>query len=87
VASGNKWINGYKIAAKTKNFWSAARFLKKLIYGILRDFVIDSRGARFSKLLHFTGSSRLDDAETLVDIKGLGIGESSDCASFRAEQG
>jgi len=25
--------------------------------------------------------------ETLVDIKGLGIGESQDCVSFRAEQG
>ena len=32
-------------------------------------------------------SSRLDCVETLVDIKGLGIGESSDCASFRTEQG
>ena len=32
-------------------------------------------------------SSRLDSAETLVDITGLGIGESSDYASFRAERG
>ena len=32
-------------------------------------------------------SSRLDGIKTLVDIKGLGIGESSSYASFRAEQG
>ena len=31
--------------------------------------------------------SRLDGVETLAYIKGLGIGESSDYASFRAEQG
>ena len=44
----------------------------KLINGVLPDFVIDARGARFSKLLQFTDSSRLDGVETLVDIKGLG---------------
>jgi len=59
----------------------------KLINGILPDFAIDARGARFSELLQFTDSSRLDGVETLVDIKGLGIGESSDYVSFRAEQG
>ena len=32
-------------------------------------------------------SSRLDGVETLADIKGLGIGESSGYVSFRAEQG
>ena len=32
-------------------------------------------------------SSRLDGVETLADIKGLGIGESSDYVSFHAEQG
>jgi len=31
-------------------------------------------------------SSRLDGVETFVHIKGLGIGESSDYVSFRAEQ-
>jgi len=31
--------------------------------------------------------SRLDGDETSVDISGLGIGESSDYDSFRAEQG
>jgi len=40
------------------------------------DFAIDARGARFSELLQFTGSSLLGDVETLVDIE-LGIGESS----------
>jgi len=46
----------------------------------------DARGARFSELLQFTDSSRLDGVETLVVInKGLGIGESSDYASFRVE--
>jgi len=59
----------------------------KLINGILPDFVIDARGARFSELLQFTDWSRLDGVETLVEIMGLGIGESSDYASFRAEQG
>jgi len=54
---------------------------------ILPDFVIDARGARFSELLQFTDSSRLDGVETLVDIKGLGIDESLDYVSFRAEQG
>ena len=32
-------------------------------------------------------SSRLEGVETLADIKGLGIGESSGYVSFRAEQG
>ena len=32
-------------------------------------------------------SSRLNGVETLVDIRGLGIGESPDYVSFRAEQG
>ena len=50
----------------------------KLINGILPDFAIDARGARFSELLQFTDSSRLDGAGTLVDIKGLGIGGSLD---------
>jgi len=59
----------------------------ELIHGILPDFTIGARGARFSELLQFTDSSRLDGAETLVDMKGLGIGESSDYGSFRAEQG
>ena len=49
----------------------------KLINGILPDFVIDARGPRFSELLGFMDSSRLDGVETLADIKGLGIGESS----------
>ena len=31
-------------------------------------------------------SSRLNGVETLADIKGLGIGESSGYASFRAEE-
>jgi len=59
----------------------------KLVNGILPDFAIDARGTRYSGLLQFTDSSRLDGVETLVDIKGVGIGESSDYASFRAEQG
>ena len=59
----------------------------KLINSILPDFAIDARGARFSELLQFTDSSRLDGVETLVDIKGFGIGESSDYVYFRAEQG
>jgi len=59
----------------------------KLINGILPDFVVDARGARFSELLCFTDLSRLDGVETFVDIKSLGIGESSDYVSFRAEQG
>ena len=43
----------------------------KLINGILSDFAIDARGARFSELLQSTDSSRLDGVETtLVDIKG-----------------
>jgi len=58
----------------------------KLITGHLPGFVIDARGARSSELLEFKGSSRLDGVETLVDIKGLGIGESSDYVSFRAEK-
>ena len=45
--------------------------------GILPDFVTDARGPRFSELLEFMDSSRLDGVETLADIKGLGIGESS----------
>jgi len=49
----------------------------KLINGILPDLAVVARGARFSELLQFTDSSRLDGVETLVDIKGLGIGESS----------
>ena len=48
----------------------------KLINGILPDFIFDARGPRFSELLEFMDSSRLDGAETLADIKGLGIGES-----------
>ena len=59
----------------------------KLINGILPDFVIDARGPRFSELLEFMDSSRLDGVETLADIKRLGIGESSCYVSFRAEQG
>jgi len=60
----------------------------KLINGILPNFVIDARGARFNELLKLTGSSRLDGAETLIGIKGLGIAESSsDYVSIRAEQG
>ena len=35
----------------------------------------------------FTDSLSLECVETLVDIKGLGIGESSDYAFFCAEQG
>ena len=59
----------------------------KFINGILPDFAIDAHGARFSELLQFKGSSRLDGGGIMVDIKGLGIGESSDHASFCAEQG
>ena len=59
----------------------------KLINGIFPDFVIDARGPRFSELLEIMDSSRLDGVETLADIKGLGIGESSGYVSFRAEQG
>ena len=36
----------------------------KLINGILPDFTIDARNARFSELLQFTDSSRLYGAET-----------------------
>ena len=46
---------------------------------------VDTRGSRLSELLHFTGSSRLGSVETLVDIKGLGIGKSSDYISFCTE--
>jgi len=35
----------------------------RLINGIFPDFAIDARGARFSELLQFTGSSRLDGVE------------------------
>jgi len=59
----------------------------EIINCILLDFAIDARGTRFSELLQFTYPSRLDGVEALVDIKGLGIGESSDYVSFRAEQG
>jgi len=59
----------------------------KLIHGILPDFVIYARGARLSKLLQFTDSLRLEGVEAFVDIKGLGIGESSDYISFRAKRG
>jgi len=40
-----------------------------------------------ARYLQFTNSSRLDGAVTLVDIKCVGIGKSSDYFSFRAEQG
>ena len=59
----------------------------KLINGTLPDFAIDASGARSSELLQLSDSPRLDGLETLADIKGLGIGESSDYVSFRAEQG
>jgi len=59
----------------------------EFINGILPDFAIDARGARFSELLKFTDSSCLDGVETLVDTKGLGVGESSYYVSFRADQG
>jgi len=58
----------------------------KLINGTLPDFTIEARGARFSELLRFTDLSRLDSVGTLVDIKGLRIGESADYVSFSAEQ-
>jgi len=47
----------------------------KLINGTLMGFDIGARGARFSELFTFLDSSRLDGVETLVDIKGFGIGE------------
>ena len=47
----------------------------KLINGTLLGFDIGARGARFSELFTFLDSSRLDGVETLVDIKGFGIGE------------
>jgi len=47
---------------------------------------IDARGARFSELSKFMDSSRLDGAETFVDTKGLGIGESSDPRRIRTAQ-
>jgi len=50
----------------------------KPIKGIFPDFAFDACNAIFSELLKFTSSSRLDGVETLVDIKGLSIGESSD---------
>ena len=45
-----------------------------------------SLGTRFRELLQITDSSRQDGVKTLVDIKGLRIGESSDYVSFRADQ-
>jgi len=66
---------------------TAADKALKLINGILPNFAIDARCARFSEFLQFTYSSRLNGLETLADIKGLGIGESSDYVFFRAEQG
>ena len=42
----------------------------KLISGILPNFVIDARGARFSELMQLMDSSSLGDIETPVDIKG-----------------
>ena len=65
----------------------AANMAFRLNNGILPGFAIDARGSRFSKLLKITNFSRLESAQTLVDIKGSGIGDSSGYVSFRAEQG
>jgi len=102
VATELEWISAKYLAAKKGYRLTAGIFTRvllsllgttaadkafKLINGALPDLTIDPRGAKFSELLQFTDSSRLGGAEASVDIKGLGIGESSYYVSFRAEQG
>ena len=89
VATELEWIGAKYLSAK-KGYKSTAGIFThlfrpflgtataekafELINVILSDSAIDARGARFSEPLQFKDSSRLDGVETLVDIKGLGIG-------------
>jgi len=57
-----------------------------VVYGAFSGFAVDARGARFGELSRFMDSSHLDGVESWVDIKDLGIGESSDCAFFCGEE-
>ena len=86
VATDLKWICLKHLAAKKGYKSTAGCTVCKLTNGSLPGFAINSCGAIFSKFLLFTDLSRLDGAEISVYIKGLGIGESSGRASFRAKQ-
>jgi hypothetical protein len=56
----------------------------KLVNGILPDMLLDARGPMSNEFSDVTGSTFFDFVETLFDVKGLGISESSGYLSFRA---
>ena len=57
----------------------------KLVNGILPDMLLDARGPMSNEFSDVTGSTFFDRVQTLFDVKGFGISESSGYLSFRAE--
>ena len=56
----------------------------RLVNGTLPDMLLDARGLMSNEFSDVTGSTFFDFVETLFDVKGYGISESSGYLSFRA---